>query len=149
MSISRFIDSGEMLADFGDQVIAACPRCKKPVDYRIDLSGSGEVYPLTCLKCGYIRSGYKKDYKQNPLGFFTPTYDLYLVADCCGQTLWARNLNHLEFLEKYVSAKLRERTANINQSTASRLPQWIKSAKNRYEILKCIQRIRVRYEHEK
>ena len=37
----------------------------------------------------------------------------------------------------------RERIPNINKSLASRLPQWIKSSKNRVEVLKGITRLRM------
>ncbi len=147
--MSRFIDSGEFLADFGEMVIASCPRCQRPVNYQIDTTGKGIVYPFSCLNCGYIKGGHTKDFLVNPMSVFVPTHQLYLVADCCGQTLWARNMAHLDFLENYVSANLRQRTANVNRSVASRLPQWIKAAKNREEILKCIKRLREKYVKEK
>lgn len=51
-------------------------------------------------------------------------------------------LGSFKFPIKYVEAELRERIPNINKSVASRLPQWIKSAKNRDEILKCIRKLR-------
>ena len=37
---------------------------------------------------------------------------------------------------------LRERIPNQNGSMPSRLPQWIKDAKNRDRLLKCIARLR-------
>ena len=54
------------------------------------------------------------------------------------------NLEHLDFLERYVESDLRERVPNINKSLASRLPQWIKSSKNRGEVLKGISRLRMK-----
>ncbi len=68
---------------------------------------------------------------------------------CCGQTLWAMNLEHLDFLERYVESDLRERIPNINKSLASRLPQWIKSKKNRNEILKGISKLRLKLKENK
>ena len=47
-----------------------------------------------------------------------------------------------DFLERYVSADLRERTPNANRSMASRLPRWIKSAKHRDEVMRAIRRLR-------
>src|SRR5215212_7033778 len=61
---------------------------------------------------------------------------LWLQTPCAGQVLWAWNEWHLDWMERYVAADLRERTPNINMSLASRLPRWIKSAKNRDEVLK-------------
>jgi hypothetical protein len=69
---------------------------------------------------------------------------LWLQTPCAGQVLWAWNTWHLDFIGRYVSADLRERTPNINTSLASRLPRWIKSAKHRDEVLKGIARLRSR-----
>jgi hypothetical protein len=66
-------------------------------------------------------------------------YPLQLQIECCGQTLWAYNEKHLEFIKNYVEAKLRARTPNINRSLVSRLPKWIKSARNRERILRAIE----------
>lgn len=67
---------------------------------------------------------------------------LWLQIECCGEELWAYNEKHLDFIENYVSAKLRERIPNKNRSLASRMPKWIKSAKNRDDILKAIKKLR-------
>ncbi|RNI22058.1 hypothetical protein EFB08_23280 [Rufibacter latericius] len=67
---------------------------------------------------------------------------LFLEVECCGHLLWAVNIDHLNFLESYVESSLRERIPNINQSMASRLPNWIKDAKNRIPIHKCIKKLR-------
>lgn len=45
-------------------------------------------------------------------------------------------------LEGYVGAKLRERTNKGRSSFLSKLPKWIKSAKNREEILKGIAKLK-------
>ena len=97
---------------------------------------------LVCLHCAYyeIYEGKKalignaKDwYFQRPL---------WLQISCCGKILWAYNKQHLDLLESYVSAKLRKRKPNVNKSVASRLPNWIKLAKNRDEILKAIGKLK-------
>jgi hypothetical protein len=70
---------------------------------------------------------------------------LWLKADCCGgHTLWAFNERHLDLLEGYVAAKLRERGLGPGGMTVvARLPTWLKSAKHRGEILRVIGRLRV------
>jgi hypothetical protein len=57
------------------------------------------------------------------------------------------NKAHLDFLDRYVSADLRERRPHeqygwSNQSLASRLPKWLTSAKNRGEVQRSIERLR-------
>ncbi|MFV1884892.1 MAG: hypothetical protein ACMZ7B_10420 [Balneola sp.] len=121
--MSEFKDNGVRLWELGDYRLIKCPKCSKPVDYY--------GYRLSCAQCGFIDD---KDHY--------PDYELFLKIDCCSEVLWAMNLEHLDFLEDYVSAKIRTRTPNINKSLASRLPQWIKSKKNRGQILKCLNKLR-------
>lgn len=70
-------------------------------------------------------------------------HPLWLQTSCCGHVLWAYNAAHLAFLREYVQADLRERVPvqNTNNTLASRLPRWMKSAKNRDEVLKGIARL--------
>jgi DNA-directed RNA polymerase subunit RPC12/RpoP len=67
---------------------------------------------------------------------------LWFKKSISSNTLWAYNLKHLEFLEEYVSADIRERVPNQNSSLASRLPSWIKNRKNRTNILKAINELK-------
>ena len=66
---------------------------------------------------------------------------LWLKVPCCGQTLWAYNGEHLSRLRAYVSASLRERTANKHWSMFNRLPQWMTVGKNREAVLSSINRL--------
>jgi len=76
--------------------------------------------------------------------------ELWFQAECCGgHLLWALNLEHLDWLERYVGARLRERpsrspsapTASAS-ALARKLPAWLKGAKHRDEILRTIRRLR-------
>ncbi|MEV8373240.1 hypothetical protein AB0P21_10920 [Kribbella sp. NPDC056861] len=70
-------------------------------------------------------------------------HPLWLQTDCCGQILWAYNAEHLDLLEASVGARLRERGVDRQwASVVERLPTWIKSAKNRAEILRAAGRLR-------
>lgn len=67
---------------------------------------------------------------------------LYLTAQTRLGNLYVHNPEHLQVLKSFVQADLRERTQNTgNSSYFSRLPAWIKSARNRKEILKAILRL--------
>jgi hypothetical protein len=51
--------------------------------------------------------------------------------------IWAYNAEHLAALKGYISATLRERTSSAgNKSLFSRLPAWMKTAKNRDSVSK-------------
>jgi hypothetical protein len=129
----RFRDSGESVYDLWDHWIVPCPSCKKPVDFK--------DRRLSCIHCGY-----SKEFKEEGTWFklvpLTVPMEHFLAIPCCGHKLWAVNLEHLDFLERYVGSQLRERQVNVNKSMASRLPQWMKDAKNRDEIIAGIGKLR-------
>jgi hypothetical protein len=54
---------------------------------------------------------------------------LWLTTDCRGHVLWAYNIAHLDLLEAFVSAQLRERGPILgSMSLVERLHAWIKDA---------------------
>ncbi|WMX16349.1 hypothetical protein [Aureispira sp. CCB-E] len=133
--MKKFEDKGELLSHFYDYRIVSCLKCSKPVDF-LDLK-------IACIHCGFNKKFKPMDswYSLTPI---TVEIEDFLTTPCCGHTFWAMNLEHLAFVERYVESDLRERMPNINRSLASRLPQWIKSKKNRNEILKGISRLRLK-----
>lgn len=153
MNNSRFQETSESRHSIStptreDPVLVVCPQC----------ASKAKVIPLnddevrvSCLKCGFSTSKRATCRilfwrSENPTdGYFG--LNLWLKTDFSGETLWAFNLKHLEFLESYVSAQLRTRIKNTetgwaNSSLASRLPRWIKSSKNRESLLKAIRELR-------
>lgn len=60
-------------------------------------------------------------------------------------TVWVYGMPHLQELKCYTTASLRENsTASPNSSYFSRLPAWIKSAKNRELVLKALDKLALR-----
>jgi hypothetical protein len=102
---------------------------------------------LSCLSCGYTkdrdpdRQGYTRSRPVDP--FFGA--DLLLQDECVGHTLWAYNVCHLDLIDEYAAASLRER-ANLGdsryQTMLEKLPAWMKSAKNRAAIARSVGRMR-------
>lgn len=69
---------------------------------------------------------------------------LLLTNNFKGHLFWAYNNKHLAELKQFIGADLRERhhlIAGHNGSMISRLPLWIKSAKNRDGLLKIIEEL--------
>ncbi len=158
----QFFDKGEGIYDFGDEFLIVCPRCASMAKV-LPLGNFGMLSrrKLICSNCGYCKptnmmknsgrtasiefSNQKNTKSYIVIGGAFDWYfrePLWLQTECCSEMLWAYNKAHLEFIENYVAAKLRARTPNVNKSLASCLPQWIKSAKNRDEILKAINKLR-------
>ena len=166
---SIFTDSGQTLEDFAETIYVHCPKCHKCAHVKRIPSDEEEILAdksishsslrfgrsfsprkLSCLHCSYTciynemtqqRGGPYDWYFRLPLWLQTP---------CCGQILWAFNEEHLNFLEQYVTAKQRGKfhvEGQIRNGTmASRLPTWIKSAKNRDQVLKGIIRLKAMLE---
>lgn len=73
------------------------------------------------------------------------TFDLWLRTPCCGtRVLWATNEEHLTYLEDYIGATMRERPEAVispmgrrwvGRGLSSKLPEWMKAAKHRDEVL--------------
>ena len=145
----RFSENGEMIYDFGDEFLVICPKCEKMAHVSKVEGGSEKLsrklsapHRVVCLSCVY-----RNDWHGGTI-YIGASYDwyfrlpLWLETECASETLWAYNRKHLEFIENYVRAKLRERTPNTNKSLASRLPQWIKKAKNRDAVLKAVKKLK-------
>ncbi len=152
------------ILDFGHEFLVECPRCAQRALVLDRGPAADPRIALTCTHCGLARpwtadtsgvatttdlSRYVQG--QVTVGAAVDWYfhlRLWLRAPCCGRTLWAYNTKHLDFLEAYVAARLREHARGehgwSNQSLRNRLPGWIKAAGNRAEILKCIAGLRER-----
>lgn len=68
---------------------------------------------------------------------------LVLKADYRSHLVWAYNLEHIDLLEGWIKADLRERSLHAHYMTmAARLPAWMKAAHARNEVLKALAKMR-------
>jgi ribosomal protein S27E len=136
----RFSDPKIELRELaGADIHVVCPRCEA----RAVVTTVHDARRVVCSGCGHTAQwpgrsshwgGPVDPYFQLPL---------WLQADCRGKTLWAFNEVHLDLIEAYVAAGIRERGHGPpRMSLVSRLPAWIKFAKNRDDVLRTIRRIR-------
>ena len=169
----RFRDSSTWPGRF--PALVRCPRCDAcarvvPVD-----DGRPSVVRLTCSSCALVREGRSggpsrgelrlgpveegrtwRDPDTRAISTWPDTADqvhpLWLRASCCGgELLWAANEGHLDYLEAYVGATLRERPEAestylgrpwVGKGLSSKLPDWMKAAKHRDEALATIADLR-------
>lgn len=134
--MKRFEDHHQEISDFTDEVLIVCPNCQKMAK----VFNPDGVPRLVCTSCGLNKTG-----KSGGAQTFGKPQDpwfqeeLFLQTQCSGEVLFAYNLKHLSLIRNYVESSLRERNREDlsykNRSIVSRLPGWIKSAKNREEIL--------------
>jgi hypothetical protein len=108
-----------------------CGTCGQWVERRFGGPRPPKVAHLVCT-CGW---GFDEDVttQQETRGPVDPVFGLALwfTAPFKREVVWAYNLEHVRFLREYIDADLRERIPNRNSSLASRLPAWMKAAKNR------------------
>jgi hypothetical protein len=105
---------------------------------------------LVCLHCTAVRDWIpsKRDWGRLIAGPHGPNHpffgrSLWLQAPCCGHILLAYNDRHLDTLQSYVSADLRERTnSDPKRGMLYRLPAWIKKAGHRNYVLRAIDLLR-------
>jgi hypothetical protein len=154
---SRFRDTGKTIYEFGHEFLVHCPRCDNCAQIvpRNDEQGFASR-KLVCTKCGYTQDWEGKAMVVGGSFDWYFRLPLWLQTPCCGKILWAYNREHLDFLESYVKAGLREsfplkiyETGQVmwrNKSLASRLPTWMKRTKNRDEVLHGIEKLRKKIE---
>ncbi|MFG2916755.1 hypothetical protein ACGF0D_28205 [Kitasatospora sp. NPDC048298] len=149
---ARFTDPGVKLHHFADEVLVRCPECGGCALVLARLGDECEhrwigdqEHTRRRLRCG---CGHTVDAFPGSRAFGGPAdpyfrLPLWLDADCRGRRLWAYNPAHLDLLEGYVGAGLRERaTAPASMTLLARLPAWVKSAKHRDDVLRTIRRLR-------
>ncbi|GAB3864080.1 hypothetical protein GCM10028824_01140 [Hymenobacter segetis] len=144
------------LGDFMDEILVVCPKCGSKGVVKTHYKEVWEA-KFSCPNCSFY-----KIWDGNPNAFVTAhfnyeqydgilfgppvdcffRYPLWYQVPCKDETLYAYNMNHLNWLKQYVEAKLRERTQTVhgwnNASLQSRLPKWMLSSKNRTAVLKRI-----------
>jgi hypothetical protein len=148
------------LYQFAKDILVVCPSCATRA-----LVQTGEFSALkaphhdirvVCSSCGFNKTLHKVPVRQDEkqkrgtmLIFGAPIdpffhLPLWLQADFSGNTLWAYNLEHLDFLAQHIGAKLRERNVGprMGRSLGSRLPRWMTAANHREALLKAIEQLR-------
>jgi hypothetical protein len=155
----RFRDPLLRLPCFSGEILVHCPRCDARASIRPELRPEAHGRPhtwtprrLTCPSCGladrWTMPRSADGWHGVPLEFGGPDdpyfgIPLWLATACRGHVLWAYNAKHLDLLESYVSARLRERgPIPGSMSLVERLPAWIKVSGHRRDVLRGIRRLR-------
>ena len=150
--MKKFVDRREHILDYIDEMWVRCPKCGQCAIIRNKDNQSAKQFAerrLVCKVCPHV-----EDWAERGMAFpwhSSPAdpcfgYPLWLQRSCCGETLWAYNPSHLEFLNRFVSATDRTRARDpkygwSNRSLASRLPKWMQIKKNRDGVLQGIARL--------
>lgn len=123
-----------------------CPHCSEEISVKIPrVNEKKETISIKCSNCGktenykprnieqqlqYIENGKPSDYY-----FGLP---LWLTSNFRGNDFWAFNNEHLLYLKEYIQAELREKNGRTHWTMVEKLPEWMKSRKNREKLIKLI-----------
>lgn len=148
MKTERFNDQNKRLTDFRTEVLVVCPACRKQAVASVDYAN--EKSRLLCPSCGYNKErttearlfGIKSPVEMAANLYFGA--ELWLIHPFKGDVVWAYNYAHLDYLESYISATLREHKDRSHFTLLEKLPRFYHDAKNRTALLKLINKIRKR-----
>lgn len=128
-----------------------CSNCFEKYDFESQqLKEKPEKYKAKCPHCNFqeewkpkIKEVLQKSEAVNGL-VKEQYYDLplWFQKEVNGEVLWGYNQDHIAYMEKYIKANLRERNnkGSSNGTMISRLPKFVKEAKNREKLLKIIEK---------
>ncbi len=127
-----------------------CSHCGEPIgneDRPTARTKDGKLFlQVRCPHCGET-----DDYPARP-GWTTQNFGyepgppLFLTTQVAGETLWVNNLAHLEALEDWLGAKVRERGPQPGLTMMAKLPRWMKASTNRAKVLRGLAQLRERAE---
>lgn len=128
-----------------------CNHCFEKYEFESQpLNNKPETYRVKCPHCNFqeewkpkikevlqnsnINDGLEKEQWYN--------FPLWFQKEVDGNIFWVYNQEHIDYLERYIEANLRERNskANYTSSLVARLPKFVKEAKNREKLLKIIEK---------
>ena len=128
---NRFQDENLILSNFYHEVWVVCPSCSKKAKVNFET----KTTRLFCLQCGYNKETTTTIFKN-------VTAELWLKAPFKNDVFWAYNDKHLEYLERYISATLREHKDRTHFTLLEKLPKFYHEAKNREGLLKIISKLK-------
>ncbi len=127
-------------------ILIECARCGKCATLRNftfprDRKSVLRMGECICLHCGH-------QWTTPADADFVTRGPLWLRMACHGNVLWVLNREHLEFLEQFIGAELREERMEevSSRRLSSALPRWMLAAKNRKDVMRCLGKLREKLE---
>ncbi|VXB71379.1 conserved hypothetical protein [Flavobacterium sp. 9R] len=123
-----------------------CSNCSSQINLIIpNVNEKKEKIAVRCKNCGITQDYEPRNISQEWLfsnsGKTNENYfglPLWINSNFRNHIFWAFNYEHLAYLKKYKSADLRERNNRTHWTMVEKLPDWMKSSKNRVKLIKLI-----------
>ena len=138
-----FQDENLILSNFYQEVLIICPSCDKKAIAIVNFET--KIARLFCISCGYNKETSTAIVKNGKIETAANYYfqaELWLQTPFKNEVFWAYNSKHLEYLEKYISATLREHKDRTSFTLLEKLPKFYHEAKNRKDLLKIIAKLK-------
>jgi hypothetical protein len=131
----------------GQPILVSCEKCGQCATLRRFTFPRKSVLRLgecSCLHCGH-------QWAMEAGSDFFSTGPLWLRIPCHANVLWVLNRPHLDFLEQFIGAELREERIGDYSSRrlSSALPRWMLAAKNRADVVRSLKKLREKLETTK
>jgi hypothetical protein len=139
---NRFQDENLLLSNFYQEVWIVCPTCAKKAMAKVNYETT--TARLFCLHCGCNKettTSIKNGTIEMPANQYFQA-ELWLQAPFKKDVFWAYNDKHLEYLERYISATIREHKDRSGFTLLEKLPKFYHEAKNRDGLLKIIAKLK-------
>lgn len=142
---SRFQDENLILSNFYQEVWVVCPSCAKKAIAKTNFEA--KTARLFCVHCGYNKETTTALVPKGTVEMAANWYfnvELWLKAPFKNDIFWAYNGKHLDYLERYISASLREHKDRTHFTLLEKLPKFYHEAKNREGLLKIIAKLKIK-----
>ncbi len=140
--LNRFQDENLLLSHFYQEAFVVCPSCAKKA--MATVNDETKTARLFCISCGYNKetvTAIKNGSIEMPANQYFQA-ELWLQAPFKNDVFWAYNDKHLEYLESYISATIREHKDRVGFTLLEKLPKFYHEAKNRDGLLKIIAKLK-------
>lgn len=142
----RFTDQNKTLSYFYTEVWVVCPACTKKAIANVLFDD--KQARLYCDSCGYNKQtstetsvfGVKGHWQMAAHGYFGA--ELWLQHPFKNDVFFAYNGEHLDYLEAYIGAALREHKDRTHFTLLEKLPKFYHEAKNRKALLSLIGKLK-------
>lgn len=142
----RFLDENKTIAEFQTEVLVYCPACDAKAIAKTDQTKKSAR--LFCTTCGYNKeistqitvSGITGNLIIAAHSYFDAR--LWLQHPFKKELFLAYNYAHLDYLEHYIAATLREHHDRTHFTLLEKLPKFYHEAKNREPLLKIIRKLK-------
>lgn len=142
---NRFQDENLTRSDFYKEVCVVCLSCAKKAIATVNFEV--KTARLLCANCGYNKETTTSIYRYSTTELPANSYfkvELWLSAPFKNDVFWAYNYNHLDYLERYIFATIREHKDRTGFTLLEKLPKFYHEAKNREALLKIIIKLKTK-----